>query len=142
MKIKEEIKKTGAFWIPPFPEPVRGVLSISNERGIEMEVAQSLVNDPASILSPFRNLDNVFQVIGHIQEFGFLILDGCYISNSVKGIRLFRPQISTVKIRFAIENPNVKWMYPGGYALDCFNLTIKKLFFSRIAVYPIFFDRL
>ena len=93
MKIEEEIKKTGTFWIPSFPEPVRGVLSISNERGIELEVAQSLINDPASIVHPFINLDNVFQVIGHIQEFGFLILDDCYISNS--GLNFNLSQIQT-----------------------------------------------
>ena len=93
MKIKEEIKKTGTFWLPSFPEPVRGVLSISNERGIELEVAQSLISDPVSIVSSFVNLDNVFQVIGHIQEFGFLILDGCYISNS--GLNFNRSQIQT-----------------------------------------------
>ena len=45
-------------------------------------------------------------------------------------------------IRFVVEIPSVKWMYPGGYALDCFNLAIENLFFSRTAMYPIFFARL
>ena len=52
MKIKEEIKKSGKFWIPQSSEPVTGVLSISNERGIELEVAESLVSDPTSIEVP------------------------------------------------------------------------------------------
>ena len=93
MKIKEEFKKTGNFWLPQSHEPVSGVLSISNERGIELETAKSLVHDPASLISPFINLDNVFQVIGHIQEDGFVILDGCQISTS--GLNLNLSQIQT-----------------------------------------------
>ena len=99
VKIKEEINKTGTFWIPSFPEPVRGVLSISNEGGIELEVAESLINDLASIVGSFTNLDNEFQVIGHIQEFGFLILDGCYVSNS--GFKINLGQIQTSQVILA-----------------------------------------
>ena len=94
MKIKEEIKKSGNFWIPQSHEPVSGVLSISNERGIELETAKSLVHDPASIVSSFVNLDNVFQVIGHIQEYGFVILDGCQISSGGFNINLGQIQTS------------------------------------------------
>ena len=94
MKIKEEFKKTGNFWLPQSHEPVSGVLSISNERGIELETAKSLVHDPASLISPFINLDNVFQVIGHIQEDGFVILDGCQISTSGLNINLGQIQTS------------------------------------------------
>ena len=93
MKIKESIKKSGNFWIPPYPEPVSGVLSISNEEGIVLEAAKSLIDDPASLISPFINLDNVFQVIGHIQEYGFVILDGCQISTS--GLNFNLSQIQT-----------------------------------------------
>ena len=93
MKIKEEIKKTGTFWIPSFREEVTGVLSISNEGGIELEVAKSLINDPLSIVNLFNNPDSLFSVIGHIQEYGFVILDGCYISNS--GLNFNRSQIQT-----------------------------------------------
>ncbi|MDD9972988.1 MAG: hypothetical protein OXU27_03230, partial [Candidatus Poribacteria bacterium] len=64
MKIKENINKTGNFWLPPYLEPVPGVLSISNEKGIVLEAAKSLINDPTSIVSSFVNLNNVFQVIG------------------------------------------------------------------------------
>ena len=93
MKIKEEIKKSGTFWLPSFPEPVPGVLSISNEGGIELEVAKSLVNDPASIVSPFINPDSFYRVIGHIQEYGFMILDGCQTPTS--GFNLNLGQIQT-----------------------------------------------
>ena len=94
MKIKENINKTGNFWLPPYLEPVPGVLSISNEKGIVLQVAKSLVNDPASIVSSFVNLNNVFQVIGHIQEYGFVILDGCQISTSGFNFNLSQIQTS------------------------------------------------
>lgn len=82
MKIKEEIKKSGTFWLPTFTKEVSGVLSISNESGIVLEVAQPFVNNPASIASVFTNLDSFFRVVGHIQEFGFVILDGCQTPTS------------------------------------------------------------
>ena len=59
-----------------------------------METAKSLVNDPASLISPFITLDNVFQVIGHIQEYGFVILDGCQISSGGFNINLGQIQTS------------------------------------------------
>ena len=82
MKIKEEIKKSGTFWLPPYREKMPGILSISNEKGIELEVAQSFVSDPASIVSLFNNPYNLFRIAGHIQEFGFVILDGCQTPTS------------------------------------------------------------
>ena len=93
MKIKEEIKKSGNFWLPPYREPMPGVLSISNEEGIVLEAAKSLINDPASIISPFITPNSFFQVIGHIQEYGFLILDGCRIPTS--GLNFNLGQIQT-----------------------------------------------
>ena len=127
MKIKEEIQKTGTFWIPSFSEPVRGVLSISNERGIELEVAQSLVHDPASIAHPFINLDNVFQVIGHIQEFGFLMLDGCYISNS--GLNFNLSQIQTSQTIWATRVftgfPHPQYLQTGVPSFNTFKFSIE-----------------
>ena len=58
-----------------------------------METAKSLIDDPASIVSVFHNPDSLFQVIGHIQEYGFVILDGCQISTS--GLNFNLSQIQT-----------------------------------------------
>ncbi len=127
MKIKEEIKKTGTFWIPSFAEPVSGVLSISNERAIELEVAQSLVHDPANIVRPLTNLDNEFQVIGHIQEFGFLILDGCYVSNSELQFNLGQIQTSQ-KIwatRVFTGFPHPKYLQNGIPSFNTFKFSVE-----------------
>ena len=78
MKIKEEIKKTGDFWLPPYREKVPGILSISNEEGIVLEVARSFEDDVTSIAHLFSSHpDSLNLVVGHIQEYGFIILEGC-----------------------------------------------------------------
>ena len=79
MKIKENIKKTGNFWLPPFPNAVRGTLSISNEEGIVLEVDQNLSPEDIAILPSLLNPNPspLGKVFGHIQEYGFVILDGC-----------------------------------------------------------------
>ena len=127
MKIKEEIKKSGVFWIPPLPEPMPGVLSISNEKGIVLEVDKSLINDPASLISPFTNLDNVFQVIGHIQEDGFVILDGCQISTS--GLNLNLSQIQTSQTIWASRVftgfPATQYLQNGIPAFNTFKFSIE-----------------
>ena len=127
MKIKEEIKKTGNFWLPSFPGPVSGVLSISNERGIELEVAESLVNDPISIVSPFINPDSLFQVIGHIQEYGFVILDGCQTLTGGFNFNLSQIQTSkTVRAdRVFTGFPHIQHLQNGVPSFNTFKFSIE-----------------
>ena len=76
MKIKEEIKKLGDFWLPATPErKVPGMLSISNERGIELEIFQALEGNMESLLN--RNMPSFDRVVGHVEEYGYVTLDGC-----------------------------------------------------------------
>ena len=79
MKIKENINTTGNFWLPPFPNAVRGTLSISNEEGIVLEVDQHISPENMAILPNLFNPNSppLGKVFGHIQEYGFVILDGC-----------------------------------------------------------------
>ena len=127
MKIKEEIKKTGHFWLPGYREKVPGVLSISNERGVELEVAQSLVSDPTSIVSPLINLDGSFQVIGHVQEYGFMILDGCQISTS--GLNFNFSQIQTSQTIWANRVftgfPHIQYLQNGVPSFNTFKFSIE-----------------
>ena len=76
MKIKEEIKKLGDFWLPATPErKVPGMLLISNERGIELEIFQALEGNMESLLN--RNMGSFDRVVGHVEEYGYGTLDGC-----------------------------------------------------------------
>ena len=127
MKIKEEIKKSGIFWLPSSPEPVSGILSISNEWGIELEIAKSLINDPASILSSFINLDSLFQVIGHIQEYWFVILDGCQISTSGLNFNLSQIQTSqTIRANRVFTGfPQIQYLQNGIPSFNTFKFSVE-----------------
>ena len=127
MKIKEEIKKSGVFWLPSFREPVSGVLSISNKSGIELEVAKSLINDPISIVSAFMYPDSLFQVIGHIQEYGFMILDGCQISTSGLNFNLSQIQTSqTVRANRVFTGfPHIQYLQNGVPSFNTFEFSIE-----------------
>ncbi len=98
MKIKEEIKKTGIFWFPPFPNEVPGVLSISNDTGIVLEVAQPVSPENiAAIASQFNpNSEPLDRVLGHIQEYGFVVLDGCQSKTDSLNLNLGVLQTSRV----------------------------------------------
>ena len=82
MKIKEEIKKPGDFWLPTIPDrKVSGMLSVSAERGIELEILQPLEPNIEAIFS--RNMSGFNRVVGHVQEIGYVTLDGCrYITRN------------------------------------------------------------
>ena len=76
MKIKEEIKTYGDFWLPAAPDrKVHGTLSISNERGIELEIFQALEGNMESLLN--RNMCSFNRVVGDVEEYGYVTLDGC-----------------------------------------------------------------
>ena len=79
MKIKEPFKKSGTFWLHPFPNAVPGILSVSNEERIVLEVEQPVSPEDMSIIPSLLNPNPspLGKVFGHIQEYGFIILDGC-----------------------------------------------------------------
>ena len=80
MKIKEEIKKSGDFWLPTAPDrKVQGTLSISAEGGIELEILQPLEQPLESNVEAMfsRNMKGFNRVVGHVQEYGYITLDSC-----------------------------------------------------------------
>ncbi len=82
MRIKEQIKKSGFFWLPsadsnsfdaPPDNAVFGTLSISDGGNIELELTQSLVTD----IREFK-LDGLNQILGHVETYGPVTVDRCY----------------------------------------------------------------
>ena len=82
MRIKEQIKKSGFFWLPsansnssdaPSDNAVSGTLSISDGGNIELELTQSLVTD----IRDFK-LDDLNQILGHVETYGRVTVDRCY----------------------------------------------------------------
>ena len=86
MKIKEEIKKSGDFWLPTIPDrKVPGTLSILPEGDIELEILKSL--EP-NIEAFSRNRGGFNRVVGDVQEYGYVTLDGCQYRTKTRSIRV------------------------------------------------------
>ena len=77
MRIKEEFKRSGDFWLPSEPDrKVHGTLLISDGGTIELEV-DGLFNDEIEALLRDR-LEPIERIVGHIEKDGFVTLDDCY----------------------------------------------------------------
>ena len=75
MRIKEEFKKSGYFWLPSEPDrKAPGTLSISDGGTIELEV-DGLFNDEIDALLRDR-LEPIERIVGDID--GLVTLDDCY----------------------------------------------------------------
>ena len=84
MKIKEEIKKSGDFWLPTIPDrKVPGTLSISPEGDIELEILKPL--EP-NIEAFSRNMGGFNRLVGNVQEYGSVTLDGCQYKTKTRSL--------------------------------------------------------
>ena len=85
MRIKEELKGWGYFWLPSASDKrIPGMLSISDGGVIKLE-----------LFGVFGTLDEpepIERIVGHVREMGFVTLDGCHcrrMSSSVDTSRTF-----------------------------------------------------
>ena len=77
MRIKEEFKKSGYFWLPSLPdEKLPGTLSISDGGHIELEVIGRFENRLEVLLN--ADLKPIERIVGHIEKNEFVTLDDCY----------------------------------------------------------------
>ena len=103
MRIKEEIKRSGFFWLPSSPQnQIFGTLSISDGGDIKLELAQSL--DP-SIQAQLRATrpDSLNWILGHVEKDGPVLIDRCYRSEKKSSIvhgRLIAPDVIRAKRAF------------------------------------------
>lgn len=76
MRIEEEYKKSGYFWLPENPDrKIPGTLTISNGGKIELEVV-GLFDERFEALNGDDNL-LLNRIIGHIEKDGLVTLDNC-----------------------------------------------------------------
>ena len=82
MRIKEEIKRVGDFWLPSSPEhQVPGTLSISDGGHIKLELTQPLDPSIKTQFSPMHP-DSLKRILGHVEKDGPVMIDQCYrVSN-------------------------------------------------------------
>ena len=78
MRIKEEIKRSGYFWLPSAPrDKVPGTLSISDGGFIELEVVR-LLTVPNDYVEQRVGEGYVKRIIGEVEQDGLVTLDDCY----------------------------------------------------------------
>ncbi|RKU08541.1 hypothetical protein C6502_15125 [Candidatus Poribacteria bacterium] len=78
MRIKEEFKRSGDFWLPSVPDRVLpGTLSISDGGDIELEIAGLFSNDEMETLLN-DDWQSIERIVGHIEKDGLVTLDDCY----------------------------------------------------------------
>ena len=80
MRIKEEIKNYGDFWLPSAPaKRIPGILSISDGGSIELElfgVFGKIAENP-------KQID---RIVGHVEKKGFVTLDECFCRNMFSSV--------------------------------------------------------
>lgn len=88
MRLKEEIKHSGYFWLPSLPEKkLPGTLTISDGGKIELEVV-GLFDETVQGLngeidekdeSEKISMQGIFErIVGQIEKYGLVTLDGCF----------------------------------------------------------------
>ena len=85
MRIKEEIKRVGEFWLPASPKnKISGTLLISDGGNTKLELAEPLDSSLSAMFS--FNSDNLGRILGHVETDGPVTLDNCYYINNRRSI--------------------------------------------------------
>jgi len=82
MRLDEEFKKSGYFWLPSNPEKrIPGTLVIKDGGNVELEVV-GLFDDSIDGLNRAMNgKDSLERIVGHIEKHGLVTLDDCFYKN-------------------------------------------------------------
>lgn len=117
MRIEDEYKKTGYFWLPEEEEnKIPGMLSIDNGGKIELEVVGHFHDD---ILN---NDDNLSRIVGHIEKDGLVTLDDCfYIKKNISfgGISKSKIRANRVLSGAAWDKHEKVTFNTFSFAVDC-----------------------
>ena len=79
MRIKNEFKKTGYFWLPSTPNrKLPGALAIIDGGDIKLEVIGLFDESFEGLNKTLNGAYRLGRVIGHIEEHGYVTLDDCF----------------------------------------------------------------
>jgi len=82
MRLDEEFKKSGYFWLPSNPEKrIPGTLFIKDGGNIELEVVGLFDDSIDGINRAINGSDALTRVVGHIEKYGLVTLDDCFYKN-------------------------------------------------------------
>ena len=109
MRIKEEIKRSGFFWLPSSPEnQIYGTLFISDGGNIKLELSEPFDPSIQAQLGP-THPDSLNPILGHVEKDGPVRIDQCYRVSKERNItrgRLMAPlviQADRAFMRFPCE---------------------------------------
>ncbi|WP_162617983.1 HEPN domain-containing protein [Salinicola halophilus] len=75
MRIRDQIKRSGYFWLPQNPDKkIPGILSISDGGNIELEVVGLF----QETIAAFNGDDDIQTIIGHVEKDGLVTLQDCF----------------------------------------------------------------
>ena len=87
MRIKEEFKRNGVFWLPSSPqEQVPGTLSISDGGDAKLELTQPLDTSSLQALFGYSHPGSLNRILGHVEKDGPVIIDRCYHMSKKRNI--------------------------------------------------------
>jgi hypothetical protein len=82
LRIKEEFKKSGYFWLPSAPErQIPGTLIITDGGNIELEVVGWFDEIIEGLNKAQNGKYELERIIGHIEKHGLVTLDDCFYKN-------------------------------------------------------------
>lgn len=118
MRVSEEYKKTGYFWLPEKKgNKIPGVLSITHDGKIELEIIE-LFDDSIKNF----NENNINRIIGFIENDGLVTLDDCfYTKKSLPTSSLSKSRILVNKafIGVALETDEPIVFNSFSFSIDC-----------------------
>lgn len=117
MRVEEEYKKTGYFWLPDKVEnKIPGILSIDDGGKIELEIVGHFDED----MKPLRGDYNLNRIIGHIEKDGLVTIDDCFYTKK----NFSFGGISKSKIRASTVLSGAAWDKNEKIAFDTFSFSV------------------
>lgn len=114
MRIKEELKESGYFWLPSIPDKrIPGILSILNGGEIKLELFGMFgtFNDDSR---------KIKRIVGHVEKMGFVTLDDCYYRTRSSRVDTSRTFDSILKSSFDVTRAFTGVAYREG-EIPCFS---------------------
>ncbi|MBQ4765753.1 hypothetical protein F9U42_01225 [Pectobacterium versatile] len=82
MRLEQEIKKLGFFWLPSLPDnKIAGNITISDGGNIELEIVGSFYEPLDEFKKGLNNDNNLGRILGNIEEYGSVTLEKCFYKN-------------------------------------------------------------
>jgi hypothetical protein len=119
MRIEEEYKKTGYFWLPEKEgNKIPGILSIDNGGRIELEIVGHFNESIKSLIDD----DDLSRIIGHVEKDGLVTLNDCFYTKknfSFGGISKSTVLVNRVLSGAAWGNNEAVTFNTFSFSVDC-----------------------